>query len=75
MRFESLVEVTIDIVVFIYITDKIFFARSRIAQSVQRWATGWKTGVRFQVEEEIFLYLTAWGPDLGHTQPPIQWAQ
>jgi hypothetical protein len=50
--------------------------RAVIAQSVQRWATGWTIGVlRFDSRRGlgIFLFTTAYRTDLGPTQPPIQW--
>jgi hypothetical protein len=45
-----------------------------IAQSVQRWATGWMTG-GFESRQGlgIFFFTTASRPDLGPTQLPIQW--
>jgi hypothetical protein len=50
--------------------------RALIAQSVQRWATGWTIGVLgFDSRRGmgIFLFTTASGTALGLTQPPIQW--
>jgi hypothetical protein len=47
-----------------------------IAQSVQRWATGWTIGVLgfdFRRGLVIFLFTTASRTVLGPTQPPIQW--
>jgi hypothetical protein len=47
-----------------------------IAQSVQRWATGWNIGVLVfdsRRGPEIFLFTTASRSALGPTQPPIQW--
>jgi hypothetical protein len=52
------------------------FWRAVIAQSVWRWATGWKIGVLgFDSRRElgIFLFTTASRRTLGPTQPPIQW--
>jgi hypothetical protein len=46
------------------------------AQSVQRWATGWKIGIpRFDSRRGlgIFFFTTASRTALGLTQPPIQW--
>jgi hypothetical protein len=50
--------------------------RAVIAQSVQRWATGWTIGVlgfdsRWGLG--IFLFTTASRTALDTTQPPIQW--
>jgi hypothetical protein len=50
--------------------------RTVIAQSVQRWATGWTIGVLgFDSRQglEIFPFTTAYRTALGSTQPPIQW--
>jgi hypothetical protein len=47
-----------------------------IAQSVQRWATGWTIGVLgFDCRRRlgIFLFTTASTTALGPTEPPIQW--
>jgi hypothetical protein len=47
-----------------------------IAQSVQRWATGWMIGVLvFDSWRRlgIFLFITASIKAQGPTQPPIQW--
>jgi hypothetical protein len=47
-----------------------------IAQSIQRWATGWVIGVHgFDSRRGlgIFLFTTASRTALGPTQPPIQW--
>jgi hypothetical protein len=47
-----------------------------IAQSVQRWATGWTIGILgFDSRRGlgIFLFTTASRTALGPTQPPIQW--
>jgi hypothetical protein len=47
-----------------------------IAQSVQRWATGWTIGVLgFYSRRGLgtFLFTTASRTALGPTQPPIQW--
>jgi hypothetical protein len=47
-----------------------------IAQSVERWATGWTIGVlEFDSQRglETFLFTTASRTALGPTQPPIQW--
>jgi hypothetical protein len=47
-----------------------------VAQSVQRWDTGWKIGVLgsdFRRGVGIFLFTAASGTALGPTQPPIQW--
>jgi hypothetical protein len=47
-----------------------------IAQSVQRWATGWTIGVLgFDSRRGlgIFLFTTASRTALWPTQPPIQW--
>jgi hypothetical protein len=51
-------------------------SRAVIAQSVQRWATGWTIGVlgfdaRWRLE--IFLFTTASRTALEPTEPPIQW--
>jgi hypothetical protein len=49
-----------------------------IAQSVQRWITGWTIGVLgfdFQWGLGIFLFTTTSRTALGPTQPPIQWVQ
>jgi hypothetical protein len=54
----------------------IFIIRAVIAQSVQRWATGWTIGVlEFDSRRGlgIFLFTTASRTALGPTQPPIQW--
>jgi hypothetical protein len=51
--------------------------RAVIAQSVERWATGWTIGVLgFDSRRRlgIFLFTTASRTALGPTQPPIQWA-
>jgi hypothetical protein len=50
--------------------------RAVIAQSVERWATGWTVGVlafdsRWGLG--IFLFTTASRTALGPTQPPTQW--
>jgi hypothetical protein len=53
-----------------------FSLRAVIAQSVQRWATGWTIGVlEFDSRRGlgIFLFTTASRTALGPTQPPIQW--
>jgi hypothetical protein len=52
------------------------FLRAVIAQSVQRWATGWMIGVlgfdsRWRLG--IFLFTTAPRTALGPVQPPIRW--
>jgi hypothetical protein len=50
--------------------------RAVIAQSVQRWATGWTIGVLgFDSQRGlgIFIFTTASRTALGTTQPPIQW--
>jgi hypothetical protein len=50
--------------------------RAVIAQSVQRWATGWKIGVLgFDSRRGlgIFLFTTAFRTVLGPAEPPIQW--
>jgi hypothetical protein len=50
--------------------------RAVIAQSLQRWATGWTIGVlRFDSRRGlgILLFTTASKTALGPTQPPIQW--
>jgi hypothetical protein len=50
--------------------------RAVIAQSVQRWATGWTIGVLgFDSWRgmRIFLFTTTPRTDLGPTQPPTQW--
>jgi hypothetical protein len=50
--------------------------RAVIAQSVQRWATGWTIGVLgfdFRWGLGIFLFTTASKTALGPIQPPIQW--
>jgi hypothetical protein len=47
-----------------------------MAQSVQRWATGWTLGVLGFPSRRglgIFLFTTASRTALGPTQPPIQW--
>jgi hypothetical protein len=47
-----------------------------VAQSVQRWATGWTIGVLgFDSRRGlgIFLFTTASRTALGPTQPPIEW--
>jgi hypothetical protein len=47
-----------------------------IAQFVERWATGWATGVLRFVSRRglgIFLFTTASRTALGPTQLPIQW--
>jgi hypothetical protein len=49
-----------------------------IAQSVQRWATGWTIGfLGFDSRRglEIFLFTTASRTALGPTHPHIQWVQ
>jgi hypothetical protein len=51
-------------------------SRAVIAQSVQRWATGWMIGVLgFDSRRGlgIFLFTTASRTALEPTQPPIQW--
>jgi hypothetical protein len=51
-------------------------SRAVIAQSVQRWATGWTIGVLgfdFRWGLLTFLFTTASRTALGPTQPPIQW--
>jgi hypothetical protein len=50
--------------------------RAVIAQSVQRWATGWTIGILgfdYRRGLGIFLFTTASRTALGLTQPPIQW--
>jgi hypothetical protein len=50
--------------------------RAVVAQSVWRWATGWKIGVLgFDSRRGlgIFLFTTASRTALGPTQPHIQW--
>jgi hypothetical protein len=52
--------------------DKVTFV---IAQSVQRWATGWTIGVLVFDSRRglgIFLFTTVSRTALGPTQPPIQ---
>jgi hypothetical protein len=47
-----------------------------IAQSVQRWTTGWTIGILGFVSRRglgIFLFTTASRTALGPTEPPIQW--
>jgi hypothetical protein len=47
-----------------------------IAQSVNRWATGWTIGVLGFGSRRglgIFLFTTVTRTALGPTQPPIQW--
>jgi hypothetical protein len=46
-----------------------------MAQSVQRWATGWTIGVLgFDSRQEMGIFLiTASRTALRPTQPPIQW--
>jgi hypothetical protein len=44
-----------------------------IAQSVQRWATGW-LGLDSRGRLKISLFTTVSRMALGPTQPPIQWA-
>jgi hypothetical protein len=59
----------------IYYQNEIM-VRAVIAQSVQRWATGWTVGVLgFDSWRGlgIFLFITASRTALGPTQPPIQW--
>jgi hypothetical protein len=49
---------------------------SRVAQSVQCLATGWKTGrSKFDPrrEQSIFPVASVSRPALGSTQPPVQW--
>jgi hypothetical protein len=53
----------------------VIFQRLR-THSVQRWAMGCKTvrpGFDFWQRQENFLFSTVSRPDLGPTQPPIQW--
>jgi hypothetical protein len=50
--------------------------RAMIAQSVQRWATGWMTwvlGFDSRRKLGIFLFTAGSRTALGPTQPPIQW--
>jgi hypothetical protein len=52
------------------------FSLAVIAQSVQRWTTGWMIGVvgfDFWRGLGIFVFTTASRTTLGPTQPPIQW--
>jgi hypothetical protein len=60
-------------IIYIYLY---LFGRAVIAQSVQRWATGWTSGVLGFDSWwglGIFLFTTASRTALGPTQPPIQW--
>jgi hypothetical protein len=55
---------------------QLFIIRAVIAQSVQRWATGWTIGVLgfdFRRGLRNFLFTTVPRTPLGPTQPPIQW--
>jgi hypothetical protein len=59
----------LDIVTLVY--DRVV-----VAQSVQRWATGWTIGVLgidSRLGLGIFLFTSASRTALGPTQPPIQW--
>jgi hypothetical protein len=56
--------------------QRLLIINAVIAQSVERWATGWKIGVLgFDSRQGlgIFLSNTASRTALGLTQPPIQW--
>jgi hypothetical protein len=59
-----------------FIWLRVVWTRAVIAQSIQRWATGWTSGVvGFDSRRGlgIFLSTTASRSALGPTQPPIEW--
>lgn len=48
-------------------------ASNLISGELNRYSDGLEAGIRFLAEIRDFFYSTAFGSDLGFTQPPIQW--
>jgi hypothetical protein len=64
------------LIIGLYMKKIRLYVRAMIAQSVQRWATGWTIGfLGFDSRRGlgIFLFTSASITALGPTQPPIQW--